>query len=90
MPAAAQVLLKYRHKHFDVGWGITNTPWHIYRLLTQFGNALQVSECPDLQRHLACPLPPLDVTQHRRSVLIPGCPCQQVAHSVFAPALRRL
>lgn len=36
------VLLKYRHRHFDVGWGITNSPWHLYRLLTQFINHLEV------------------------------------------------
>jgi lysophosphatidylcholine acyltransferase/lyso-PAF acetyltransferase len=36
------VLLKYRHQHFDVGWGITTTPWHMFRLLTQFVNHLEV------------------------------------------------
>ena len=42
MPCNAQVLLKYHHKYFNVGWGITNTPWHIYRMLTQFANFLEV------------------------------------------------
>ncbi len=41
----AQVLLKYHHKFFNVGWGITNTPWHIYRMLTQFANFLEVGYC---------------------------------------------
>ena len=36
------VLLKYRHKHFNVGWGITNNYWHLYRLLCQFINHLEV------------------------------------------------
>ena len=36
------VLLKYSSRHFDVGWGITRTPWHVYRMLTQFINYLEV------------------------------------------------
>ncbi len=36
------VLLKYRHKHFNVGWGITYNYWHLYRLFTQFVNHLEV------------------------------------------------
>ena len=53
-PCHAQVLLKYQHKHFNVGWGITNTPWHIYRMLTQFANFLEVGlKCPPRQRRAA-------------------------------------
>lgn len=40
------ILFKYRHKHFNVGWGITNVYWHLYRLLTQFVNHLEVRSCP--------------------------------------------
>jgi lysophosphatidylcholine acyltransferase/lyso-PAF acetyltransferase len=40
------VLLKYRHKRFNVGWGITYNYWHLYRLLTQFINHLDVVLLP--------------------------------------------
>ena len=36
------VLLKYRSRHFDPGWGVSNTFWHMYRLLAQFNNHLEV------------------------------------------------
>ena len=47
------VLLKYRHRHFDVGWGITTSLWHVYRLLAQIINHLEVSLAvpPPLSAH---------------------------------------
>jgi hypothetical protein len=36
------ILFKYRYKHFNVGWGIVNVYWHIYRLMTQFINHCEV------------------------------------------------
>ena len=52
----AQVLLKYHHKFFNVGWGITNTPWHIYRMLTQFANFLEVGHRTSNARHVSLPM----------------------------------
>mmetsp|Transcript_6129 Transcript_6129/g.17582 ORF Transcript_6129/g.17582 Transcript_6129/m.17582 type:complete len:410 (+) Transcript_6129:361-1590(+) len=40
------VLLKYRHRHFNAGWGITYNIWHVYRLLCQVVNYLDVELLP--------------------------------------------
>lgn len=40
------ILLRYTHKHFNAGWGITYTFWHLYRLITQFYNTLEVEVLP--------------------------------------------
>ena len=33
---------RYRHQHLNVGWGITYNAWHLYRVLCQFVNFLEV------------------------------------------------
>ncbi len=70
-PCNAQVLLKYHHKFFNVGWGITNTPWHIYRMLTQFANFLEVGQnlsvysCPQQQMLRSWPAHSKCAAEHR-------------------------
>ena len=36
------VLLRYQAKHLNLGWGIVYTPWHFFRMCTQFVNHLEV------------------------------------------------
>lgn len=41
------ILLRYRHQHFNAGWGITYPNiWHLYRLVSQFVNFLEVDILP--------------------------------------------
>lgn len=41
------ILLRYRHQHFNAGWGITQPNiWHLYRLVSQFINYLEVDILP--------------------------------------------
>ena len=36
------VLLRYKAKHLNLGWGIVYTPWHFFRMCTQFVNHLEM------------------------------------------------
>lgn len=40
------VLLRYRYKHCNPGWGICNTLFHMYRLMAQFVNHLEIEVLP--------------------------------------------
>lgn len=40
------VLLRYRYRHFNPGWGIAITPFHVYRLLAQLINHLDITVLP--------------------------------------------
>ncbi|PSC70078.1 Lysophospholipid acyltransferase LPCAT4 [Micractinium conductrix] len=40
------VLLKYSYRHFNPGWGIVNTPFHLYRLMAQLINHLEITVLP--------------------------------------------
>jgi lysophosphatidylcholine acyltransferase/lyso-PAF acetyltransferase len=40
------VLLRYRYRHFNPGWGIGFTPFHVYRLMAQFVNHLEIEVLP--------------------------------------------
>ena len=36
------VLLRYKATHLNLGWGIVYTPWHFFRMCTQFVNHLEM------------------------------------------------
>ncbi|KAK9821452.1 hypothetical protein WJX81_001153 [Elliptochloris bilobata] len=40
------VLLKYRSRYFNPGWGRVSTAWHFFRIQTQFCNHLEVTILP--------------------------------------------
>ncbi|KAL4435419.1 hypothetical protein ABPG77_006181 [Micractinium sp. CCAP 211/92] len=40
------VLLRYRYRRFNPSWGVCNTPFHVYRLLAQFVNHLEIEVLP--------------------------------------------
>lgn len=40
------VLLQYHARHFHPGWGVTVTPLHVWRLLSQFINHLSIEIMP--------------------------------------------
>ena len=36
------VLLRYKARHLNLGWGMVYTPWHFFRMCTQFVNHLEM------------------------------------------------
>lgn len=40
------ILLRYRYRHCNPGWGASSALWHIWRLINQFVNTLEVEICP--------------------------------------------
>lgn len=40
------VLLRYRYRRFNPSWGVCFTPFHVYRLLAQFVNHLEIEVLP--------------------------------------------
>ncbi|GAB4815792.1 hypothetical protein N2152v2_002838 [Parachlorella kessleri] len=44
----APVVITYRFQHFNPGWGIVYTPLHVYRLLAQYVNHMELRVLPPI------------------------------------------
>lgn len=42
------ILIKYKYKHHNPGWGITNTMVHLNRLMAQFANFMEMEVLPPI------------------------------------------